>query len=154
MTAEYRFSTLWRIEAPLDLVCAAIEHSLHWPSWWACVEKVEEIEPGDAQGIGSIRRYTWKGLLPYRLTFDIRVSRAEPRIMVEGIASGEVEGIGRWRFSEQGATTLVRHEWHIRTTKPWMNLLAPVARPLFAWNHHYIMRRGEDGLAHRLNTQR
>lgn len=154
MMDEYLFSTLWRIEAPLDQVCATIEHSMHWPNWWKCVQKVEEIESGDERGIGSVRRYTWKGLLPYRLTFDIRVTRAEPLAMVEGIASGELEGIGRWQFVEQGAITLVHHEWRVRTTKRWMNLLALIARPLFAWNHHYIMRRGEGGLARLLKTQR
>jgi hypothetical protein len=28
-----------------------------------------------------------------------------------------------------------------------MNLLAPIARPLFAWNHDVIMRQGEEGLS-------
>jgi len=30
---------------------------------------------------------------------------------------------------------------------PWMNALRPVARPAFAWNHGWIMRRGGEGLA-------
>lgn len=149
---EYRLFTVWHIAAPLDQVCAAIEHSLRWPTWWECVEAAEEIEPGDERGIGSLRRYTCKGRLPYRLTFDFRVTRAEPRVMVEGIASGEVQGFGRWRFVEQSPIILVHHEWDVCTTKLWMNLLAPVARPLFAWNHRYVMHRGEEGLARLLNN--
>ena len=35
----------------------------------------------------------------------------------------------------------------MRTTRAWMNLLAPVARPIFAVNHDYVMRNGGHGLA-------
>jgi hypothetical protein len=33
-----------------------------------------------------------------------------------------------------------------------MNRLAPVARPLFAWNHDAVMRQGAEGLAHLLDA--
>ena len=33
-----------------------------------------------------------------------------------------------------------------------MNLLGPVARPAFAWNHDLVMRQGAFGLAHRLGA--
>ena len=150
---NYRFVTLWHIEAPLDAVCAAIEHSLMWPQWWRCVEKVEELAPGDARGIGSVRRYTWKGRLPYRLTFDICVTHIEPLAAVEGIASGEVEGHGRWSFSSEGAVTSVRYEWQVRTTPLWMRLLAPFARAAFKWNHDAVMQQGGEGLARQLNAR-
>lgn len=113
-------------------------------------ESVEELAPGDARGIGSVRRYTWRGRLPYRLTFDIRVVRvvhAIPLTRVEGIASGDVEGRGRWSFATDGAVTSVRFEWQIRTTAVWMNLLALFARPLIKWNHDGVMRRGGEALA-------
>ena len=32
----------------------------------------------------------------------------------------------------------------------WMNLLAPIAKPFFRWNHDVIMRWGEGGLRMRL----
>ena len=35
----------------------------------------------------------------------------------------------------------------MRTTRSWMNLLSPVARPIFAVNHDYVMRSGGHGLA-------
>jgi hypothetical protein len=39
----------------------------------------------------------------------------------------------------------------VKTTKLWMNLLAPIARPLFAWNHDQVMKAGYEGLKKRLN---
>jgi hypothetical protein len=34
-----------------------------------------------------------------------------------------------------------------------MNLLAPLARPVFAWNHDVVMRWGGEGLARLLGTR-
>jgi hypothetical protein len=34
-----------------------------------------------------------------------------------------------------------------------MNRLAPLARPLFAWNHDVVMRQGAAGLARLLQAQ-
>jgi hypothetical protein len=48
--------------------------------------------------------------------------------------------------------TAVTYEWNVRTTKAWMNALAPVARPVFAFNHDYVMRRGGEGLRDRMRT--
>jgi len=150
---KYRFVTVWHIEAPLEEVCDAIYHSLNWPQWWRNVESVEELVPGDARGIGSVRRYTWRGRLPYRLTFDICVVHIEPLAAIEGIASGDVEGRGRWSFSVEGAVTIVRYDWQVRTTPVWMNLLALFARPFIEWNHNAVMQQGGEALAHMLNAR-
>jgi hypothetical protein len=74
---------------------------------------------------------------------------AKPHLL-EGQARGELAGTGRWRlFEEDGEApvTAVVYEWNVSTTKPWMSLLAPIARPLFAWNHDWVMRNGGRGLA-------
>lgn len=151
--AEFRFVTIWRIEAPLSQVSDAIFSCREWPTWWKSVKQVDEINPGDPDGIGGLWRFTWKGQLPYRLTFDICVIRAEPHKLLEGFASGELEGMGCWYFYDEAPVTVVRYEWHVRTTRFWMNLLAPVAKPLFTWNHNQVMRQGAEGLALRLNTR-
>lgn len=151
--AEFRFVTTWRIEAPLSQVSDAIFCCSQWPQWWHSVEKVVETEPGDGNGIGSQQRFTWKGRLPYRLTFDIRVIRAVPREVLEGLASGELEGIGCWHLSHEAPLTTLRYVWHVHTTSPWMNFLAPIAKPLFKWNHDQVMRQGAQGLARLLNAR-
>ena len=48
----------------------------------------------------------------------------------------------------------MRYAWHVRTTGWVMNLLAPVARPVFDWNHAQLMRAGGQGLARRLGVAR
>ena len=44
------------------------------------------------------------------------------------------------------------YEWNVSTGKPWMKAMAPLARPLFAWNHDRVMRWGGEGLARELGV--
>jgi hypothetical protein len=108
---------------------------------------------GDFRGIGSVRRYNWKGRLPYRLTFDARVVRIEPPTLLEASASGELEGGGLWQLSPEGSATIARYDWKVDTTKRWMRFLAPIARPLLASNHNAVMGWGAEGLAKKLETE-
>jgi uncharacterized protein YndB with AHSA1/START domain len=153
--AEYRFLTAWCLDAPIEAVWEALYASEAWPEWWKGVERVVVLEPGDEQRVGQVGRYTWKSLLPYRLEFEMRTTKVEPPHLMEGEAQGELAGIGRWRlFTDgDGASTAVLYEWNVHTTRPWMNLLAPLARPVFAWNHDWVMRRGGEGLARRLGCR-
>jgi hypothetical protein len=72
---------------------------------------------------------------------------------MEGDAVGELEGTGIWRLFEQNGVTAVVYDWDVATTKRWMQLLAPVARPVFEYNHDVVMRWGGEGLARRLGTR-
>jgi hypothetical protein len=120
---------------------------------------VVELAPGTEDGVGQLSRYTWRSKLPYELEFEMRTTRVAQPVLLEGEATGELAGTGRWRLLEQdgpstGApVTVVTYEWNVATTKPWMNLLAPVARPVFAWNHDWVMGNGGEGLARLLGCR-
>jgi len=139
------------VAAPIEAVWDALVASGRWPEWWPYLEGVEEVAPGDADGIGAVHRYSWRGPLPYRLTFEMVVTRIERPFLLAGTARGDLEGTGQWTLMSGGnGTTRVRYDWNVRTTKAWMNLAAPVARGIFAWNHDMIMRAGGNGLSRHL----
>ncbi len=147
---DYQFITNWKFKAPLEQVWHEIKTMSRWPEWWSYVEKVELLKQGDADDIGSVRRITWKTALPYSLTFDSELVLMERFRRMEGRAFGELEGVGIWTFHEENGTTHVRYDWQVKTTKLWMNLLAPIAWPIFAWNHDKVMNAGFKGLETRL----
>ena len=154
--SEYSFLTTWCLEAPRDRVWPAIRDSQRWPEWWRGVRSVSKVADGDADGVGEVGRYTWRSRLPYDLDFEMTTTRVAKPYLLEGMAEGELAGVGRWRlFVGGGATpvTAVVYEWNVRTTKPWMNRLAPVAAPVFAWNHDWVMRNGGEGLARLLRCR-
>jgi uncharacterized protein YndB with AHSA1/START domain len=151
--AEYRFLTTWLLEAPQERVWDAVYEQESWPSWWRGVEAVEVLEEGEAGGVGKVSRLTWRSRLPYDLVFDARTTRVERPHLIEADAFGELTGRGRWRLFEGDDTTAVLYEWNVGTTKAWMNLLAPLARPVFAWNHDWVMAHGGEGLARLLGCR-
>lgn len=151
--ADYTFTTIWRVDAPLPAIWTAITEVERWPQWWRGVESVELLRIGDSRGIGARHRYTWKSKLPYRLRFDMETTHVEPFARLEGRAEGELSGTGCWTFSECHGICSVRYDWHVTTTRPWMNLLAPLARPIFAWNHDVVMAWGGEGLARLLSAR-
>ena len=147
---QFHLVSDWRLAAPLERVWAALAAPEEWPSWWRAVARVETLEPGDADGIGALRRMTWRTALPYTLSFDMRTTRVEPMRLIEGRAEGELAGRGRWTLAPDGGVTRVRYEWIVDVEKPWMRALAPLLRPVFAWNHNKVMGWGEQDLAARL----
>ncbi len=144
--ARYSFLTTWILDAPREDVWQAIYEIERWPEWWRGVRRVECVERGAADGIGALYRHDWRSVIPYPVRFEARITRIEPRDLIEAEAHGELAGTGRWRFYGERETT-VTYEWNVRTTKPWMNLVAPVARPLFRWNHNVVMHQGGEGLS-------
>lgn len=148
--ARYSFLTTWLLQSPRDPVWEAIYAQERWPEWWRGVEAAEPLTPGDDgddHGLGSTWRMTWRSRLPYRIDFDVTTTRVERPHLLEGEAVGELSGVGRWRLYERDGITAVLYEWNVGTTKPWMNLLSPVARPIFEWNHDWVMARGGEGIS-------
>jgi uncharacterized protein YndB with AHSA1/START domain len=151
--ASYSFLTAWLLEAAREPVFAAIHDQERWPQWWRGVEEAEELRPGDGDGVGSVSRLVWRSRLPYRIEFEVTTKRVERPHLMEGEAVGELTGTGRWRLFERDGVTAVLYEWNVSTTKAWMNLMAPVARPIFEWNHDWVMARGGEGVARLLGCR-
>jgi uncharacterized protein YndB with AHSA1/START domain len=148
--SDYEFLTTWCLEAPREPIWDAIWEAERWPEWWRGVVGARTVTAGDEAGVGQVARYTWRSRLPYDLEFEMTTTEVDKPHLLEGRAMGELAGIGRWRLFEQDGevpVTAVVYEWNVNTTKPWMNLLAPIARPLFEWNHDWVMRNGGTGLA-------
>jgi hypothetical protein len=150
---QYHLVTQWRLSAPVSAVWAELTHPESWPQWWKGVVSVTLLEAGDAGGVGAYRRMTWRSALPYRLTFNMRTVRIEPRSLIEAVADGELTGTGLWQLTRLGGNTEVRYDWIVDVTKRWMRTLDPIAAPLFRWNHHIVMEWGRKGLEKRVGVR-
>src|SRR5262245_17169362 len=148
--STYSFVTHWEVDAPIDAVWAELYRPIDWPRWWRGVLSVDQLEPGDADGLGSYYRIVMRSALPYRLRFNVRTTRLVRPTIIEAVSDGELKGIGLWTLTVQRAGTAIRYDWNVEATKSWMRALAPIARPVFEWNHDVIMRWGLEGLEERL----
>ena len=149
---QYSLVTVWHLDVPIERVWEALVTPQDWPRWWRYVAAVVELEKGDAQGISALRRYTWSSRLPYRLSFNMRTTALVRPTLIEGVASGDLTGTGRWELREIDDTAHVQYTWTVTTGKNWMNLLAPILAPVFAWNHDQVMQEGGRGLAKHLGV--
>jgi len=140
------------LEASRADAWGVLQDPLRWPEWWRGVERVSELDGGDGRRVGSRYRIAWRSRVPYELEFDFLVRRVDEPCCMEGDAIGDLQGTGSWRLFEQGRVTAVVYDWDVTTSKRWMNLLAPVARPVFEYNHDVVMRWGGEGLARRLGV--
>lgn len=147
---SFHLVTDWSFDAPLEAVWEALTAPDEWPSWWRAVASVEPLADGDANGIGAVRRMTWRTALPYKLTFDMRTTRIEPMSLIEGQAKGELTGLGCWTLRSDAGRTQVRYEWIVEVTRPWQRLVAPLLRRVFVWNYNVVMGWGLEGLTHKL----
>jgi carbon monoxide dehydrogenase subunit G len=152
MAADYHYVSTWQLQAPIEQVWPAISDLEHVPAWYPAVQEVQTLTAGDPDGIGRRVRYLIKGRLPMRLAFEATITRVDPPREVELRAEGELAGTGRWDLQQHGDVTSVRYTWDVRTTKPWMNLAAPLARPLFTWNSKGVMLEAGEGLARHLQV--
>jgi uncharacterized protein YndB with AHSA1/START domain len=150
---RYSFLSTWLLEAPREAAWEALLDATSWPEWWRGVVAVDELDPGDEGRVGSRYLIEWRSRLPYPLRFEFRTDRVEAPRLMEGRADGELRGTGCWRLFEQDGVTAVLYEWNVETTRAWMNLMGPVARPVFNWNHDVVMRWGGEGLARRIGTR-
>ncbi|MBD2294723.1 SRPBCC family protein [Anabaena sphaerica FACHB-251] len=141
---EYKFITIWIIDAPIEKVWSEIINYPNWPTWWKYVERVIPIQ--------DYHRFIWKTPLYYKIAFDTKLIRVQPPIVLELVAKGNVDGVGLWELESIEKGTLVRYTWKVKTTKAWMDILAIFIRPLMESNHNTIMEEGGKALAHLLGA--
>ena len=151
---EFHLVSTWALAASQKEVWDVLAAPERWPDWWPTVKRVELLDPGDANGIGAVRRLTWSTALPYDIKFETTTVKVEPMVLIEGRAKGELDGIGRWTLTPTADGCLARYDWIVTVTKPWMVRLAFLLRPVFAWNHNKVMESGRQGLVAYLARQR
>ena len=112
---EYAFLTTWLLESPREPVWDVLHDQAAWPEWWRGVEVAEEVSrPPGGEDVGTVSRMVWRGPLPYRVEFEVLTTRVERPTLLEGRASGDLAGLGRWRLYEQEGITAVLYEWNVR----------------------------------------
>lgn len=155
---DYHFITHWRLPATLAEVVAVLSDARDLPRWWPAVYlDVRELVPGDDQGIGrEIDLYT-KGWLPYTLRWRFVVTEvSEGRIVLA--ADGDFVGRGIWTLTpitnETEPWVDLTYDWQIRARKPLLRSLSFLFKPIFAANHHWAMRKGEESLRLELARRR
>jgi hypothetical protein len=147
MAMRYHFVTEMVLASSPEVVQATLENVTGWPAWWKWARRVEQLNDLPAGAVGARYRNDIRTPLLYGFSYVTEIVAIAPgRIQVS--SSGDLQGSGLFAFetSSDGATAL-SFSWLVETTKWWMNIAGPLARPLFAWNHDRLMTDFAQGLA-------
>jgi uncharacterized protein YndB with AHSA1/START domain len=152
--AAYSFVTHWFIPASQDRVWAALKATDRYHEWWPSFIGYRSLTEGDVR-VGSRAEQVVRGALPYKLQYETTLTKMDPPHEAAYDAHGDLKGRGRFVLvpRQDGAGTEVTFYWDVQTTGRAMNILAPLLRPLFAWNHNWVMAGGERGLTKWLRSR-
>lgn len=131
---------MWRVPAPPSVVLGLLHELDAWTRWWPEIRDSRRLD--EDRALVRIR-----SVLPYDLHLLLWRRADTPSVLEAGI-EGDLRGFARFRVrpDRDGGTRLL-FEQEVEARKLLMRMLAPVARPLFRWNHAAMMRSGERGLA-------
>lgn len=146
----YEIASHWRVPGRIDDVYAVLTDAPSMPRWWPTYRKVTEIAPGDDSGRGRTLAVVTSGALPYDLIWQFEILEAVKPRLIRLRASGDLAGFGEWQLRQEGGDVALTYTWRVRATKPWMQRLEFLLKPVFRVNHRYAMAKGEAGLKREL----
>ena len=158
----YHFLTTWRVAATPEEVGEILADPDDLPRWWPSVYlDVRTLEAGDEDGVGKRVELWTKGWLPYTLRWQFVVTRVDAPHGVTLEAQGDLVGRGIWTLTREreadqreGPLTRIEYDWRVTAEKGILRRLSPIMRPIFASNHYWCMRRGEESLKLELARRR
>jgi len=152
-TEAYAFTTHWRVQASLEEVWYVITDGDRLADWWPSVyQQVALQDSGDRHGMGRRFQVKTRGWLPYSLNWNMTVTEKESPVRLGLRASGDLQGTGLWTLEQDGDHVILTYAWDVLLHHPLLRILSPLLKPIFAWNHRWAMRKGEESL--RLELQR
>ncbi len=140
----YVFVDEWDVAAPPDAVFAAIADSSTYPVWWRPVYLDVDSAPGIE--VGAESRQHFKGRLPYHLHTRSVITELDPPRTITADVDGDLRGRGTWTLTPTSRGTHVRFDWQVHADRKLLQMLTPVLRPIFRWNHNWAIARAKEGL--------
>ena len=143
----------WQVAAELPEVWPVLRRIEDWPGWWPSVRSVVPHPANPTNGSATTWEFTFRTRLPYSLIWSGELVQEEPSARVEWQVSGQLTGRGICSVRAVDGGTLVWWDWVVRPQRTWMRLMAPIARPVFSWNHKELMDEGAAALAQQVGTR-
>lgn len=138
--SDYHFITQWNIKGSPARIYEILKEGQNYDRWWKpAYVKTEKVDDKKIQA-------TVRAKLPYTLTFTTELIREIPNQEIEIKSAGELEGNGLWKLEASGDYNSVTFFWDVKATKPLIRWLSFFLKPLFKWNHDWVMKTGENCL--------
>lgn len=145
MTTRYRFLTEFELSSSPAVIEETLRDVTNWSTWWRWARRIDPLT-SEHGVVGARYRNRIATPLLYGFTYDTEVVEVTDELIRLNV-SGDLEGTGLFRFRPTtSGGSFLSFEWSVETCKQWMNFFAPLARPIFTWNHHRLMADFGEGL--------
>ncbi len=141
MNAKYHFFTGFQLAGDRDAIWNVLQDVPAWPTWWRWVRRLDTVRAASApDDVGAAYRNQMGSPLLIGYTYTFTVTGVDRHRRIELDSTGDLQGRGQWDFvTAPDGTIHVSFPWLAETTRWWMNLIAPVGRPMLVWNHDRLM---------------
>jgi uncharacterized protein YndB with AHSA1/START domain len=143
MPPQYRFVDEWFVPMPIEQAYDLLGDPLRYPEWWPEAFPQATGDPGPPKP-GNRVDVLSKGFLPYRLRWTLTCVSVERPSKIDAEMTGDFEGTSAWTLTEVDGGTRAVLDFRPAVAKPLVRNLTPLLRPLFAANHRWAMRKGEE----------
>ena len=149
MAAQYHFLSEYTLRGDVEALWAALADVPAWPAWWSWLKKVELLRPATGpDGLGASYRNTVRAPAGYGFVYTTEITDVERLRRIDVLSSGDIAGRGRFLIVPTANGDLdLSFPWLVSTPKRWMTAIAPLARPMFNWNHDRMMSAFGAGIA-------
>jgi len=137
---HYHFTTVWRLTFPPDEVFALLADLGSYTAWWPGMRRIDRVD-------ATTFETEVRSVLPFSLVFRTITTRQDRQSgVLQADLRGDLEGFSRWIIAAEHGGTQAIFEEDVIARSRLLRVLAPIARPVFRWNHAVLMNRGERGL--------
>lgn len=144
---DYHFKTHWRVRARIETIYEILCQAVDYPRWWGLSHfTAKPIAPAGFNGLGQVVQFEMRGWLPYTLRWRLKSVEADKPSHIAGISSGDFSGVGVWTLKQDGPWADIIFNWTVIVHKPFLKTWGFLLKPLFMWNHDWVMGRAEKGL--------
>lgn len=145
---EYHLTSQWLVEGTTEQVAAAMASGESPVRWWgAAFLRAEVLRAGGDHGQGTLVRFLTRGWMPHTFQFVLHLKEVRRHKGFMADVRGDFFGVmGCTLIPRTGGTTFVNREWKVSVAQPYVKWLSPWFRRIFALNHRWVMRCGEQGL--------
>ena len=138
---RYVFRSRWELASPPSDVFDALYDLANYPGWWPQVRAVHRFDEDH-------HKMVVRSFLPYEIDYTlIRETSDRAQGLLRGRVEGDIVGTIEWRINPSPSGCVAYFFEDVETTLEVLNLLAPVARWMFEFNHQLMMRDGHLGLS-------
>ncbi len=140
----FHYDQSWLIPVGPDELWSILSDTTAYAGWWPWLRQARL----PALVAGGMARFSVVPPLPYHIDVELYLDVVEPARRIHTRVGGDLDGWASLDLSVAGPNqTQVRLQSTLAFSRPGLRALSLLARPVLAWGHESVVRRGLRGFA-------